>query len=140
MALAACGRPPVHHETASTYGNNEAAVCIKYGSNVWDKREIVVFDDFWSTATDLEKAALMQHEEGHCKYDFSHDPKLDLDDECPGSLMSMYLPPDYCLQTHGAYYQADMAAKYAAKLVSDPSTPLVRSDDVSLDESVISMF
>ncbi len=100
---------------------------------------MVIYDTFWATATDAERAAVLQHEEGHCTYDFSHDVKEALDDGCISSIMNFTLPTDECLQLHADYYQADMAAKYASKLVQDP-TPLVRSDDVTVDESVASMF
>ncbi len=78
------------------------------------------------------------HENGHCVYDFSHDIKLPLDDGCVASILNEQLPTYYCLDTHWNYYQADMMAKYAVKVIADP-TPAVRSE-VNVDESVANMF
>lgn len=114
-----------------------AGACEK-GGYMQEERSIVVYEWYWDTATELEKAALMTHEKGHCVYDFSHDIKIPLDDGCVASILNEQLPTHLCLDAHWNYYQADMMAKYAAKLAVDP-TPVVRSEDY-VDESVANMF
>jgi hypothetical protein len=65
---------------------------------------------YWDSASENERFLLVFHELGHCRCYLFHDATL-LEDGCPASLMSPYLPPQECADAHFLDYAIDIAER-----------------------------
>jgi hypothetical protein len=72
--------------------------------------EIVLWKNFWSTASEIERKLLIYHELGHCECHRFHDNTI-LPDGCAKSIMNEFLSVGFCAQLHYSDYIVDLQEK-----------------------------
>ena len=119
---------------------DEAGACIVVGGPLWSRSEIELYANYWDYANDHERAAVLQHERGHCMYTLTHSYAPLLDDGCEASIMSPTLPSSDCLYLHARFYQDDMAVRTEGRFSNEYDLNNEARSEPNDDESVASMF